>query len=608
MNERIDYLRDKALSLTKSPGVYIMKNKQGKIIYIGKAKVLTNRVKSYFAKSAKHTEKVKKMVSLVYDFDYIVTDSEFEALVLECSLIKLHSPKYNILLKDDKGYSYIRITRERYPRILAVKNNNTNDFHLGPYTSSFTVKQSVDEANRVFMLPTCKRKFPEDFKKERPCLNAHIHRCSAVCQGGMDEKSYNDLVNQAVEYIKSGSAQSIKSLTERMVEASEKLDFERAATLRDRIRAIEKVNETQKVINETESNSDIIAGAQNEDTCVFVVLKYRNGRLNDKETFFFNETDSLSEARDEFVVRYYSQNSDIPKDIYIDEEISGMDVVGKFIRTNANHAVNFTVPQRGEQRKLILMAINNAAEQLSQKVNRTGKEIAALDMLAKLLGLKSTPKYIEAYDISNLGDSGIVAGMVVFENGRPLKSAYKKFIIKDLAVRDDYASMMQVITRRFNRYEEEKESGQGFGRLPDLILLDGGKGHVSSVKPILEERGLNIPVFGMVKDDKHRTRAIASNGGEIAINSTRQAFNLVTTIQDEVHRFSITFQRNTRKKTMFSSKLATVKGIGDKKINLLMSKYKTKANLKSASVDELAKVAGVNKQVAEELFEVIKQL
>lgn len=608
MNERLDYLHNKALELTKSPGVYIMKNKQGKIIYIGKAKNLTNRVKTYFAKTPNHTEKVRQMVSNVYDFDYIVTDSEFEALVLECSLIKLHSPKYNILLKDDKGYHYIRITNEPYPRISAVKNNTTDDKHLGPYTSSFTVKQSVDEANRVFKLPTCKKKFPQDFKKSRPCLNSHINRCAAVCQGNIDEKTYNDTVNQAIEYIKSGSAQSVKSLTESMLKASEELDFERAATIRDRIRAIENISETQKIIKGDEGSRDVIAGAQADDRCAFVVIKYRNGRLVDKDTFILNNTDDLAEARNEFVARYYSQNSDIPKVICLDESIEDIELCEKLIKSNADHAVSLVVPQRGEQKKLVFMAVKNAAEQLSHTTNRTGKEIAALDSLAKLLGLKNAPKYIEAYDISNLGDSGIVAGMVVFENGRPLKSAYKKFALKDMPVRDDYASMVQVLTRRLDRYESEKDTNIGFGKLPDLILLDGGKGHVSSILPIIESRGLDIPIFGMVKDDKHRTRAIATDGGEISIVSSKQAFNLVTAIQDEVHRFSITYQRKTRTKSLFFSKLTTVRGIGDKKAAALMKKYKTKATLKEVSVEELAQTAGVSKEIATELFEVIQQM
>ncbi len=608
MNERLDYLHKKALELTKSPGVYIMKNKQGKIIYIGKAKNLTNRVRSYFAKTPNHTAKVSRMVSNVYDFDYIVTDSEYEALVLECSLIKMHAPKYNILLKDDKGYHYIRISDDRYPRITAEKNNLAGGSYIGPYTSSFTVSQTVDEANRVFKLPTCKKKFPEEFRKARPCLNSHIGLCSAVCRGKIREKEYNDIIAQAVDYIKNGSEQSVRSLTEKMNEASEALDFERAALLRDRIRAIEKAGEKQKIISADSADKDMIAGAQSGENCVFAVLKYRAGRLCDKEHYFISGTDNLSEVRDEFIVRYYSSNVDIPKAVYLDDAVGDMELLQQFLRGLANHAVTVNVPVRGEQKKLVMMAVNNAAEQLSCRAQTSARDIAALDALAKLLGLESAPEYIESYDISNLGDSGIVAGMVVFYKGRPLKSAYKKFALKDMPVRDDYASMIQVISRRFDRYEQEKDSGEGFGKKPDLILLDGGKGHVSAVRPVLAERGLDIPVFGMVKDDRHRTRAIAESGGEIAISETKPAFNLVTAIQDEVHRFSITYQKSTRKKSMFSSKLTSVKGIGEKKAAALMKKYKTKAGLKAAPPDELAKTAGVTGKTAEELCRVISEM
>lgn len=606
MNERIDYLHDKALSLTKSPGVYLMKNKQGKIIYVGKAKILTNRVRSYFRKNAVHQEKVQRMVDNVYDFDYIVTDSEFEALVLECSLIKQYSPKYNILLKDDKGYSYIRITNDKYPRITAEKKKNDVDMHLGPYMSGFTVKQTVDEVNRVFMLPTCRRKFPEEFRKGRPCLNYHIKRCQGVCLGNISEKEYKSCVDEAVKYIKSGSAQSVKEMTESMQRAAEQLDFERAAKIRDRIRAVERAAEHQKIIKDGEKDRDVVAVAQNGDNCCAVVLKYRQGRLTDKQTFMFGLSDDLSETRNEFMLRFYSSNEDLPRQINIDGEIADSELIMRLLREKTGHIINISVPQKGEAKRLIIMAQTNAAEQLSHLSARTGKELAALDELSRLLGLKKTPAYIEAYDISNLGDTGIVAGMVVFENARPLKKAYKKFALKDMAARDDYASMQQVITRRLERYLTEKDSKEGFGRLPDLILLDGGKGHVSAVEPIIKKYGLDIPVFGMVKDDKHHTRAIAKTGGEISVSSNRSAFTLITAIQDEVHRFAVTFQRKTRSKTAFSSKLTSVKGIGEKKAAALMKKYKTKAELKKLSVQDIMKTAGVGLNTAEELYNVIQ--
>ncbi|MDF2566570.1 MAG: uvrC [Oscillospiraceae bacterium] len=608
MNDRIEFLQQKARDLTTSPGVYLMKDKSSKIIYVGKAKNLTNRVRSYFRSSAKHDPKVAKMVENVFDFDYIVTDSEFEALVLECSLIKQYNPKYNILLKDDKGYHYIRVTNEEFPRITAEKMKTENDTHLGPYTSSFSVKQSVDEANRVFMLPTCKRKFPQDFKKQRPCLNYHIKKCAGICKGNISESDYQDTISQAIDYIKKGSANSVKSLTYQMEQAAEDLDFERAAKLRDRIQAISKLNESQKVIRSDEKEQDVISGAQNYDMAAFVVLKFRNGQLVDKENFIFSDVFNLSDARNEFLTRYYSNNVDIPKIITLDESIENIELVREYLCSLAKHSVHINIPQKGEQKKLVLMAMNNASEQLSNKVNLTGKEVAALDELTRLLGLASTPRYIESYDISNLGDSGIVAGMVVFENGRPLKSAYKRFSLRDMPTRDDYGAMSQVIERRLNRYLEQKDSGEGFGRLPDLILLDGGKGHVSTIEPIIQRVGLSIPVFGMVKDDRHRTRAIATDGGEISITSTRSAFHLVSKIQDEVHRFAISYQRKTRKKSMFQMELTKIDGIGPKKTEKIITYFKTKDALKAATTQDLQKIAGVSSEKAQQLFELIQNL
>ncbi len=608
MNERIEYLQKKARELTTSPGVYLMKDRTGKVIYVGKAKILTNRVRSYFRTGAKHDEKVRQMVEHVYDFDYIVTDSEFEALVLECSLIKQYNPKYNILLKDDKGYHYIQVTNEPYPRLLAAKQKNDTDRFLGPYTSSFSVKQAVEEANKVFLLPTCRRKFPEDFRKARPCLNFHIKKCMGVCQGKMNPAEYGEVIRQALEYIKTGSTQSVQLLTQQMEEAAEALDFEKAAHLRDRIRAIERIAQTQKIITGDEKNQDVIAGAQNYDMAAFVVLKFRNGRLTDKETFVLADTFDLAAARGEFLTRYYAGNQDIPKVVTLDEPVEDLALLHQWLSALAGHSVTITVPQRGEQKKLALMAMNNASEQLSDRVGRTGREVAALDELARLLGLAAAPYYIEAYDISNLGDTGIVAGMVVFENGRPLKSAYKRFALKDMAVADDYAAMRQVITRRLNRYEEEKGSGEGFGRLPDLILLDGGKTHVAAVEPILRERGLTVPVFGMVKDDRHRTRAITTDGGEIAISSHRSAFTMVTKIQDEVHRFAISYQHKVHKKSSFQLALTKVPGIGEKKAVKLITTFKTKDALKSATPEQLRKAAGVNQQTAKELYELIQTL
>lgn len=602
-NERLSTLREKTKTLTTEPGCYIMRNKQGEIIYIGKAKNLRKRVTSYFRKNADHLPKVEKMVSHVYDYDYIVTDSEFEALVLECSLIKQNSPKYNILLKDDKGYHYIRISGKNWGRISAAKQLvDDGAIYIGPYVSSFAVMQAVEEANTAFRLPSCNRRFPQDFKKGRPCLNFHIKRCMGVCTGKISEQEYAETLSQALDFLRSDSANTIKILTEKMETASERMDFERAAQLRDRIQAIRRINEHQKVMYTNTPDQDVIALSQNTVLASVVVIKFRNHRLVDKESFMLGEIESIVSARSEFIIRYYSGDREIPKQISLDGELEDMVLTERFLTEKAGRKCLLHLPQRGEQARLVEMAKTNASELLGQQSGASGREVAALDELARILNLPKTPVYIEAYDISNIGSSDMVAGMVVFENGRPLKSAYKRFSIKTLSEQNDYGAMSEVLSRRLARYFEEKESGKGFGRLPDLILLDGGKGHVSTIQPIIEQSGLNIPLFGMVKDDRHRTRAIATNGGEIAISAFRNAFTFITRIQDEVHRFSIEYQRTKHKKSGMESSLTKIEGIGPVRAAKLMRHFKTMHAIKEASVELLLQVPGMTRPAAERVY------
>lgn len=604
MNERLAYLREKTAALTTQPGCYIMKNKAADIIYIGKAKNLRNRVTSYFRENPDHLPKVARMVSNVYDYDFIVTDSEFEALILECNLIKLHKPKYNILLKDDKGYSYIRITKEPFPRITAELQKKTDDIYLGPYISGYTSKQTVNEANTVFMLPTCKKKFPQEIGKQRPCLNYYIKKCMGVCTGNISQKDYNETIEQAVEYIKSGSATSIERLTESMKIASENMNYELAAKLRDRIKAIEKANDKQKVVDINAVNTDVVGIAKNGTDVVISIIMYRNGRLFDKNDFFLNDIEASSTVYDEFIIQYYSEKEDIPRELLLDDEVENIEMIENYLREKACHAVSVKTPKRGASLQLTMLAKNNASEYLSIKVGRTGKEIQALSQIAKILGLEKPPMYIECYDISNLSSSDMVAGMVVFENGRPLKKAYKKFSIKTVDEQNDYACMQEIIRRRFNRYKEGID--EGFSQLPDLILLDGGKGHVAAVEPVLEGMGINVPLYGLVKDNNHRTRAIASSGAEISISSLKSAFLLLTRIQDEVHRFAITYQRKTHNKSSKELVITRVKGVGQKKAAKIITYYKTKDELKKALPEELAKVAGINIVQAKQLYEVIQ--
>lgn len=601
----IEQLKQKALSLTMQPGVYLMKDKQGEIIYVGKAKALKNRVVSYFRQNSSHNEKVRKMVSMVNDFDYIVTSSEFEALVLECSLIKHYSPKYNILLKDDKGYHYIHISDEEYPHISVALQKTESGTYLGPYTSGFVVKQTVEQVNKIFRLPTCSRKFPQDFRKGRPCLNFHIKQCVGLCQGKMSKEEYHALLEDALDYIRSGGSVNVDKMREEMEAAAENLEFEKAARLRDRLNAIVKVGDTQVVLLPENRSMDVWGFVKNHLMACGVVLKFREGRLSDKENFIFDEVYDLKDVRDELMTRYYASTQDFPKAVVLDEEVEDMELFQQFLRHRSSHAVTATVPQKGERKKLVEMAYNNAVEQLSLKVQRTGREVAALEELGRLLGLPNTPYYIEAYDISNWGETARVGGMIVFENGRPLKSDYKRFAIKEVMGQDDYASMREVLRRRFTRYLEKDPA---FSRLPDLILLDGGKGHVAAVEPLLKEMSIDVPLFGMVKDNRHRTRAITGEGGEIAISTVKSAFTLVTNIQDEVHRFAIAYQRTLHKKVTYESQLRKVKGIGDAKVKALMKEFRTKKRLKEASPDELRQVAKISEETAAELYRVIQEL
>lgn len=580
-----------------------MKNHAGTIIYIGKAKNLRNRVQTYFHDND-HLSKVAKMVSNVWDYEFICTSSDYEALVLEASLIKQHKPKYNILLKDDKGYSYIKISDEEYPRITREMQKKGPGTFIGPYTSGFTSSQAVEEVNRVFMLPTCKKVFPRDFGKERPCLNFQIKRCIGLCRGCFSKEDYAEIINQAVDYIKSGSKQSVEELTEEMNRLSENLEFEKAAVIRDRIAAINRSADTQKIFEENMPDTDIFAMAKNGGiTCIFV-LNYRMGRLYDKQDFILGETTDDISTREEFLIQYYDRAVKIPREIYIDEELRETDNIRRFLTEKSGHAVSIANPKRGEMKGLLQLAEKNAVEQLSVRIGRTGKEVTVLEELGELLGLKKTPNYIECYDISNLGSTDMVAGMVVMDKCRFVKKCYKKFNIKTVVEQNDYASMREVISRRLENYLDPECKDEGFKRLPDVIFLDGGKGHVSAVLPLLEEYGLDIPLFGLVKDNKHHTRAVVTaDGSEIQISKSRSVFSLLTKLQDEVHRYTITFQKQKRSTHTHETELTKIYGIGEKKAQALLNEFKTKQQLKSASIEEIAAVMKVSPEKAQEVKE-----
>ena len=621
-NPRLEYLREKVKKLPLQPGIYIMKDKKGQIIYIGKAKALKNRVSSYFRSVEKHTPKVYRMVENVWDFEYIVTSSEFEALVLECSFIKQHTPKYNILLKDDKGYHYIRVGGGEYGKITACHQPQKDGArYLGPYISGYVVKQTVDEVNKVFLLPTCNRNFPQEIGKQRPCLNYHIKQCMAPCSGKISPQEYAEALEEAVSFLKGSSANIQKILTQKMMQAAEAMQYEKAAHYRDRIRAIQGLAENQKVVSIRYEEEDVIALVQSSVKCCAVVLQFRDYRLVDKEYFMLDElsefaqnaslTDSkeqavepmMQELRTQFVLRYYDMKQQVPKAVVLDGPPSCQQELEEYLCQKAQRSVQLLLPQKGDQMKLLQMAKENASQQIAEQTRRTSREISALDELARLLGLHQVPNYIEAYDISNIGSETIVAGMVVFEGGRPLKGAYRKFSVRSVVGKpDDYASMREVLTRRLERYEQHKQEGVGFGRLPDLILLDGGRGHVAAVKPLVRQMGFDIPIFGMAKDDRHRTRTIATEDGELSVSSFRAAFDLLTSIQDEVHRFSIGYSRSKHASRAMESVLRSVEGIGEKRAKNLFLRFRTLKAMEAATVEQLEETPGMTHLTALNLY------
>lgn len=603
MNPKMKILRKKAMSLPLLPGVYIMKNADGEIIYIGKAKALKNRVSQYFGSQNRHPVKVRKMVENVDRFDYIVTGSEFEALVLECSLIKQHSPKYNILLKDDKGYSYIRISDGEYRKISAVFNKKDDGSeYIGPYLSSYSVRQSVDAANKIFKLPQCNKVFPRDFGKSRPCLNYYISQCCGLCTGKIKKSDYDEAVDGAIAFLKGDSRDIIADLRVKMEKAAEELDFEQAAKLRDRINSIERIKEKQKVVYKSVEEQDVFATADIDGSVCLAVLRFSNGRLFDSEHFFFDDPGDKESMRSDFITSYYSMRDNIPKRVTVDGEVADRELLEQWLSEKKGKKVTVFVPARGEQLEIVNMCRKNAEEKLAIKKGRTGREIAVLDELKDLLGLKKTPEYIESYDISHTAGQDSVAGMIVFKGGKPYRKAYKRFSIKSFDGNDDYRAMNEVLTRRFSEYEKSKDSTEGFGKLPDLILLDGGVGQVHAVEPVLREFGLKIPLFGMVKDNRHRTRAISGDGGEIAINSKRQVFTLVSEIQNEVHRFSVAYHHQKHAKRGLSLSLTEIEGVGEKRASALLKYFKTMTAIKNADVDELSKAPGITSAVAQNIY------
>ena len=593
-------LWEKAKMLPLLPGVYIIRDKEGQIIYIGKAKRLRTRVSQYFREGVPHDAKVTKMISHAFEFDVIVTQSEFEALVLECSQIKQHKPKYNILLKDDKGYSYVKVTREKWPRLsAALQKDDENADYYGPFTSSFAVREMVEAASDVFRLPRCTRRFPQDIGKGRPCLNAHIGKCMAVCSGKIRNEDYREAVESALHMIRHGQADIMKTLKARMEDAAGRLDFERAALIRDQLAAIEKVSRGQKVVRSEVAEQDVIAFAGSANAVCAAILRFREGRLADKREFLFQDTQDIAALRDEFLPRYYLEDTEfIPKSIAVDEAPAGAQHLQRLLSETKGAKVQLYVPQRGDTKKLVEMARTNAFERLARESGRYAREQRALDETAHLLGLAAPPRVIESYDISNWGDGTSVAGMVVFEDGKPKKAGYRRFKMHTVPGTDDYASMAETLARRAAEYE--KGINSQFKIKPDLLLIDGGRGQVAAVRAALAGTRLaDVPVFGMVKDSKHRTRGLVDAAGrEIALAMHRGPFTFITSIQDETHRWANDYRRRLQKGRAYSSTLEAVPGVGPATAKALLAHFKTVGAVRAASLDELCAAKGVSKRAA----------
>ena len=588
----LDTLREKANNLPLLPGVYIMLDEHNEVIYVGKAKKLKNRVSSYF--HGEHLPKVAAMVEKVRDFNVIVAGSEFEALVLENSLIKRHKPKYNILLKDDKGYPFVRVdVKSEYPRMSLV-NRQAKDGarYFGPFGGRGQTHEIIETIQKALLLPSCAKKFPRDIGKERPCLNYHMGNCAGWCRGMPDGEEYRRRMAQAMLILEGKSAELTTELKEKMERAAEELRFEQAAALRDRLRAVESLANKQRVISTAFADTDAIGFCRGAKSC-FSVLHFVNGDLAGKDVEMMDEPlEDDSEAVAGLVLQYYTAHrGGWPKSVLLPCEVDGREALEELLSESSGRRIYIETPKRGERMRLIESAALNAREEVQRRTTAAQRTNKTLEWLQKALKLEQFPKRIEAFDVSNLGDTGIVAAMTVHVDGKPLKRAYKKFRIKDMPIRDDYSSMHQAVYRRFKRYTDGDES---FAPLPELLLIDGGENHAKVAVSALEELGLSVPVFGMVKDDRHRTRALISpQGQEIGINANQAVFALVGGIQEETHRFAIEYQRSLRNEGYVSA-LDKIDGVGPRRRADLIKYFKSVKAIKEASVDQLNLVVPKN--------------
>ncbi len=602
----LEELKEKARALPLRPGVYIMQNLHHEVIYVGKAKALKNRVSQYFQDAASHTEKTRAMVSQVDTFDVIVAESEFEALVLESALIKRHQPHYNILLKDDKGYPYIRVAMENGMLRLSLASRAAEDGarYFGPYGSRGNTQGIIEALRRALKLPSCNKKFPRDQGKSRPCLNFHMGLCDGYCRAEADMAMYQEAAQQAIRLMEGEFKQVGEELLAEMAQAADALQFERAAQLRDRYQAIELLGKRQKVLSGSLADTDVVGVYRGEAKTCFVVLHYIEGELAAKDWQLLQTPmeEELSDIVSSLVRQYYGGRSHLPKQILLPCELEDEVPLARMLSERAARRVYVITPQRGAKAELIQLANLNAKEEAERATSREERQSKLLELLGKMLDLQTPPMRMESYDISNQGASDIVASMVVYVNARPCKRDYRHFKLRDMEQADDYAAMKQVLTRRFQRY---LEGDARFAELPDLLLIDGGESHARVAVGVLEELGLQIPVFGMVKDGRHRTRALVTpTGAEIGIQANQAVFALIDQIQVETHRFAITFHRQQQSLRVKGSELDQIPGVGPKRRTQLLRHFKSVKRVKAATLAELEQV--VPKPVAQAVFEALQ--
>jgi len=603
-------IEEELKKLPDLPGVYLMKDDAGHIIYVGKAINLRNRVRQYFQSSKNHSIKVKKMVQHIASFEYIITRSEVEALVLECNLIKKFDPKYNIRLKDDKTYPYIKINiQDAFPKMTIVRQMKKDGArYFGPYTNVNAMWEIVDIIKNTWPMRTCSRNLPKDIGKERACLNYHIGKCLAPCDGGINQEDYKKIIDEVLNFLSGKYKEVIKKLQEDMLIASEDLQFEKAAQLRDQIMAIEKIEQKQAATLSSMLDQDVIAFAKNPEDTLIQVYFVRQGKLVGREHFYLQgtEDETIENIFRDFVVQFYANATFIPKEVVIERVPSEREVLESYLAEKRGSKVHLITPQKGSKHGLMELASKNAEVTLSQFGDQIKKEQertqGAVKEIQAAMGLDKVPYRMEAYDISNTQGIQSVGGMVVFEGGKPKKSDYRKFKIKSIFGPNDYGSLQEVLDRRFNRMRTE-EAGSSFSKMPDLILMDGGKGQVSIAEKVMEKYQLHIPICGMVKDDRHRTRGLLYQGEEILFETRSEGFKLITRIQDEVHRFSIEYHKKLRGKAQIQSILDDIPGIGKERKKILIQHFKSVENLKAASLDEIEQVEGIPQNVASNIYQ-----